>query len=333
MKERNLYFDYLKGLAIIGVIGVHTIIVNFDVYSLKGIMVAAFRNLLGCCTPLFVTLSGYFLYNKKIGTRFAYADFMKSRLRTVYYPMLVWGLPWLLLGLMFANSIKDIIYQLILYFIGGLSVLYFIALIIELYALLPLIQRVDKKSVLLLGAVTIVVTYGWSLVSYTTDVHLPFVVYGSFPTYIGFFALGCYLRKKKLILNLRVSILLMFIALVLSVVESYYWLDLNPECNWLGLKSSVQILSFALILLLFTLRLSEHYKSTKFKKWIEFLGSQSMPIYMSHMFFPLVLNKFSIHPDSWITNWGLVMALDIFFIFILTRFIPKRILPYLGIRI
>lgn len=333
MKQRNLYFDYLKGLAIMGVVAIHTIKFNYDVYSLMGVVVATFRNLLGCCVPLFVALSGYFLYNKKIETKSAYANFMKDRLSSVYYPMLVWGLPWLLLGFLSVNSIKDITYLLIFYFTGGLSLLYFISLIIELYALLPVVQRVDKKSILLYVFFSIAVTFGWSLVIYVYNIYPPFIVYSSFPTHIVFFALGCYLRKRTVTLSLRSSILLTCAALAFSVVESYFWLDFNPKCNWLGLKASVQILSLALILLLFSPRFSEHYKSTKYKKWIELLGSQSMPIYMSHLLLLLVFKKLGFHPDLWIVNWGLIMALDTLFVFILARFMPKRVLPYLGIRI
>lgn len=58
-----------------------------------------------------------------------------------------------------------------------------------------------------------------------------------------------------------------------------------------------------------------------------------MPIYMSHTLLLLVLNHLGIHLDLWIVNWGLIMALDALLIFILARFMPKRVLPYLGIRI
>ena len=83
-----------------GVVAIHTIIFNFEPYSLTGGSVAVFRNLLGCCVPFFVAVSGYFLCNKEISTRFAYSNFIKTRLLTVYRPMLIWGLPWLLLGLL-----------------------------------------------------------------------------------------------------------------------------------------------------------------------------------------------------------------------------------------
>lgn len=39
---------------------------------------------------------------------------------------------------------------------------------------------------------SIIVTFAWTMVNHTTVLHLPLIVYCSFPTYIGYFALGCY---------------------------------------------------------------------------------------------------------------------------------------------
>lgn len=329
---RNSYYDFLKGLAIMGVIAIHTMVFNSDPYSLTGSMLAIFRNLLGCCVPFFVAASGYFLCNKKVNTKATYLNFIKTRLQTVYRPMLIWGLPWLILGLLYVKRPISLYYVLGMYFIGGLSILYFINLIIQLYLLLPIIQKIDKNKVILLSIVSIVVTYGWSLVIYKFNIHPPLVIYCSFPTYIGFFALGCYLGKTQKVFKIWYSISIIIVGLIFAILESYYWLDYNPTNNWLGLKASVQLLAFGVILLLFSKTLSENYKRTKIKQIIEWCGRQSMPIYMSHMLIKFILNTLGITSILWIINWGIVFVLDILFIFVLTTFIPKSILSYWGIR-
>lgn len=329
---RNSYYDFLKGLAIMGVVAIHTIIFNFEPYSLTGGSVAVFRNLLGCCVPFFVAVSGFFLCKKEIDTKSAYLDFMKTRLLTVYRPMLIWGLPWLLLGLLHVKKLTDLCYVLSMYFLGGLSILYFIILIIELYLLLPVIQNVNKKQVVLLSIVSIVVTFGWSLVIYAFNIYPPFIVYSSFPTYIGFFALGCYLGKKQISFKVWHSVLIIILGIVLSLLESYYWLNYNPNNNWLGLKPSVQLLAFGVILLLFSRKLSDDYKSSKVKQIIEWFGVQSMPIYMSHMLVKTVLVILGFTSNWWITNWIVIFTLDVILIYILTKIFPKNILLYLGVR-
>ena len=140
-KQRNGYFDFLKGLAIMGVVAIHTMVFRAEPYSLAGGCLAAFRNLLGSCVPFFVAVSGYFLCNKVVNTKESYCTFVRQRFKVVYVPILVWGLPWLVLNVLQGGSILA---NSVLYLVGGLSVLYFIALILELYVQLPLLQRVNR---------------------------------------------------------------------------------------------------------------------------------------------------------------------------------------------
>lgn len=50
-KKRITYYDFLKGLAIMGVVAIHTMIFNADPSTIAGCGLVAFRNLLGCCVP------------------------------------------------------------------------------------------------------------------------------------------------------------------------------------------------------------------------------------------------------------------------------------------
>lgn len=331
-KKRITYYDFLKGFAIMGVVAIHTMIFNADPYTIVGCGLAAFRNLLGCCVPLFVAISGFFLCNKNVNSKSAYKEFLVSRLRVIYIPMLVWGFPWLLLNLLQVTSFGALTYNIFMYFVGGLSILYFIALIIELYMQLPAIQRINRSGVIVLAIISILATFVWSLVNFVTNLHVPLIVYCSFPTYIGYFALGCYLGRARLSPNMCMAVSIVIVGSVLSVLESYYWLDLNPRNNWLGLKASVQMLAFGIISLLFTRTFTNNYKSTRYTHIIEWFGSQSMPIYMSHMLLLFALKLIGFAPNLWVTNWAVIFLLDVFFIFILTKILPNRILSYLGIR-
>ena len=107
-----------------GVAAIHTVNLNFDPISVTGLLIVVVRNLWGCCVPLFVAASGYFLWKKNFYTKTEYLQFLTSRLRVVYIPMLLWGLPWFLLSLNGVNMIGTM-YNTILYFVGGLSILLF----------------------------------------------------------------------------------------------------------------------------------------------------------------------------------------------------------------
>lgn len=331
-KERNTYYDFLKGMAIMGVVAIHTMVLKYEPYTIGGVILTIFRNLLGCCVPFFVAVSGYFLANKKLGTKNEYIGFLKNRLKIVYIPMLIWGLPWLGLSLLSSQTLLEAGNVMFMYFIGGLSIFYFIALILELYIQLPIIQRFKQGGVIMFSIISLIVTLGWSIIKYSNGIVLPLIAYCSFPTYIGFFALGCYIGKNKVCPNLCFSLSIMIIGLILAVSESYYWLEYNPKSNWLGLKASVQFLSFGVILLLFTKKISNYYRSNKITQIIEKFGTQSMPIYMSHMLVIFALNIIGFTSDFWFVYWGVVFILDVIFIFSLKKILSKNLLAYIGIR-
>ena len=328
--KHSAYFDFIKGLAIMGVVAIHTVNLNFDPISVTGLLIVVVRNLLGCCVPLFVAASGYFLWKKNFYTKTEYLQFLTSRLRVVYIPMLLWGLPWFLLSLNGANMIGTM-YNTILYFVGGLSIFYFITLILECYIILPIIKKVNFVGVILLSVMSIIVTFAWTMVNHTTVLHLPLIVYCSF-TYIGYFALGCYLGRTEIKLNCWIVCVIIILGLAGAVAETYYWFIYHGENNGIGLKSSVSFFSFGVVLLVFSKLLSDKYESTNFTKWIEWCGVQSMPIYLSHMLILFIINTLGMHLMSWFANWLLLFSLDILLIYAMYRMLPSKVLPYLGIR-
>lgn len=326
-----VYFDFIKGGAIMGVIAIHTLKFNFDPISVTGLLVVVVRNLLGCCVPLFVAASGYFLWKKNFHTKIEYLRFLTSRLRIVYIPMLLWGLPWFLLSLKGANMVGTT-YNTILYFAGGLSIFYFITLIFECYIILPVVKEIRFAGVILLSVMSIIITFVWTIVNHTTDLHLPLIVYCSLPTYIGYFALGCYLGRTEIKPNCWIVCIITILGLIGAVAETYYWFTYHGENNGLGLKSSVSFFSFGVILLVFSKQFSGKYKSTRFTKWIEWCGVQSMPIYLSHMLILFIMNVLGIQLVTWFSNWLLLFSLDVFLIYVMYRMLPKKVLSYLGIR-
>lgn len=314
-----------------GVIAIHTVKLNFDPISVMGVLIVVIRNFLGCCVPLFVAASGYFLWKKSFHTKIEYKRFLTSRLRIVYIPMLLWGLPWFLLSLKGANMVGAA-YNTILYFAGGLSIFYFITLIFECYVFLPIVKKVRFVGVVLLSVISIIITFVWTMVNHTTGLHVPLIVYCSFPTYIGYFALGCYLGRTEIRPNCWIVCIITILGLIGAVAETYYWFTYHGTNNGVGLKSSVSFFSFGVILLVFSKRFSDKYKSTKITKWIEWCGVQSMPIYLSHMLIFFIINYMGIQFMTWFINWLLLFSLDVFLVYAIYRGLPQKVLPYLGIR-
>lgn len=133
--KRDTYFDFLRGIAIILVIGIHC-------FSDNPLHTNLFiRQFLNCAVPIFLAISGYFIGKKAFDTQSQYFGFLKKQTARVYVPMLIWSIPWVVHSIIIgASPIKMLAYMLI----GGISVFYFIPLIIQYYALTPVIQRINK---------------------------------------------------------------------------------------------------------------------------------------------------------------------------------------------
>lgn len=133
--KRNEYFDFLRGLAILMVVAIHTYNIETD-----SIVV---RQLLNCAVPLFIAISGYFLSQKAMDTRGEYICFLKKQLPKVYYPVLLWSLPSLVV---FIIQGKSILLNVVLFIVCGMSIYYFVAFIMQCYIVLPLVKKLVYRT-------------------------------------------------------------------------------------------------------------------------------------------------------------------------------------------
>lgn len=137
--ERNKYYDFLRGIAIIMVIGIHTFIGgNFE--TTFGIINTIIRNIFNCAVPIFLAISGYFLYNKKLETIKECTCFWKKQIPKIYIPCLLYSLWYFLISI---KGGENPIIAIILLFTCGFSVYYFIALITQYYLLLPVLRNIN----------------------------------------------------------------------------------------------------------------------------------------------------------------------------------------------
>lgn len=114
MKERIVYFDFLRGVAIILVIGIHTFILE-ETEAFADIKILL-RQLLNCAVPLFLAISGFFLSNK-VCTDGNYWLFLKHQIPKIYIPCLIWSLPLFILDIIHgANFLKSFILMMALLF-------------------------------------------------------------------------------------------------------------------------------------------------------------------------------------------------------------------------
>lgn len=139
--SRNSYFDFIKGVAILMVIGIHTSI-GLGFGSFSEYLGTTVRQVLNCAVPVFLACSGFFLAKKSLSTSNEITGFYKKQILRVYLPCLIWSVPWLLLHLINGRPLAT---GIVMFLFCGFTIYYFVLLIIQLYLLLPVIQKITCK--------------------------------------------------------------------------------------------------------------------------------------------------------------------------------------------
>ena len=136
--SRIQYFDILRGLAILMVMGIHTYIVpSFD--SLSHAWSINMRELLNFAVPLFLAISGFFIGQKEINDRNQYISFLKKQIPRVYIPLLIWSTPMVILWVLNGQSLISSVIKGVT--CATFGPYYFICLIIQLYLVHPIISK------------------------------------------------------------------------------------------------------------------------------------------------------------------------------------------------
>ena len=322
--KRNTYFDFLRGLAIMIVVGIHTYTLGKDS--------TVVRQLLNTAVPLFIAISGYCLSQKRMENKDDYLFFLKKKFSKVYLPVLVWSLPLYAIALYSGSSI---IKQTILLLSCGLSIYYFVAFIMQCYVVLPVINNYISGNKRRVVIVSCLISFAWIAgVMYMNTIQgkgIPLILYaGPLPCWLMFFVLGVMIghkpeRNYSIILPMVIAIL----GFILSVIETDYLLDHYGK--GVGIKLSSFIYSAGMIFLMFSNKVENLIRRTgAIYRFIIWIGSLSFGIYLVHCYFISFFVK-RLPIDSWLLQWSLALFLTVVFILILRKLLPTKYHKYLGI--
>ena len=322
--KRNTYFDFLRGLAIMMVVGIHTYTLGKDS--------TVVRQLLNTAVPLFIAISGYCLSQKRMENKDDYLFFLKKQFPKVYLPVLVWSLPLYAIALYSGSSI---IKQTILLLSCGLSIYYFVAFIMQCYVVLPVINNYISGNKRRVVIVSCLISFAWIAgVMYMNTIQgkgIPLILYaGPLPCWLMFFVLGVMIGHKRernysIILPMVIAVL----GFILSVIETDYLLDHYGK--GVGIKPSSFIYSAGMIFLMFSNKVENLIRRTgAIYRFIIWIGSLSFGIYLVHCYFISFFVK-RLPIDSWLLQWSLALFLTVVFILILRKLLPTKYHKYLGI--
>ena len=320
--QRNHYYDFLRGVAIMMVVAIHTFCISetnmqdntLDVNTLV-------RQIFNCAVPIFLSISGYFLCTKDLNTWSDKKKFWYRQVPKVYVPTMIASLPYIALALKRGNNPISAVMMMS---VCGFSIYYFIALIIQYYALLPVFKKTDMGGVILCSSISLTAIFAVSCLTNVAGYKLPLIAYaGPFPVWCVFFAMGCYLRKCERNYSLLLPVMAVIVGLAMEYVETYYW-NKNYEGGF-GIKCSSFIYSIAVITFLFSCKIEKSYKRNTFTRIIEYIGSISFAIYLYHLYTNEILSLLHITTSlPWILRWAICLVATILTIELFKRIFPKK---------
>lgn len=327
LQARIPYFDFLRGIAILMVISNHT----FETFPLSSNLIGNIKmftgQLIQCAVPIFIAISGFFISRKQTD----YLHFLKRQIPKIYIPLLIWSFPYYFKAL---HNGYNVFPATAFYFCCGFSIYYFIALILQLYLLSPILCKLNRHkgwrvATVLITAITLLII---SYIINIKGVSLPLIVYaGTFPVWLAYFSLGIYLgsmRSREY--KITPWIIIAIIGILLCYIESHILLNYYNKST--DLKLSTFIYSYSLIILLLSNRVQNYLSKDIFLfRMFVWIGNISFGIYLIHMF----IFDFIITADytyGWIFDTICVLSITALFIYALEWILPKNISKYLGLR-
>lgn len=285
MKNQDLSFQALRGLAIAAVVTIHASgINNKNVWNED--LSLLIRQFINFAVPVFIFISGYFAYKGDFKEISEYLDFYKKRLSRILIPYIVWcGL----MILFYKHSyqwhwneiVKDVITGQIV------TPYYFIIVIVQLILLTPFMVASTRSTIknllwLSLSPLSLLGLY-FSRLYLNYDIKLPWYAL-PFTIWVSFYYLGILASQDKLVIknvNLPKIIFLYIGSIFLAIAEGFYLAKAHNLTSFAGsqIKASSFLSSFLLILVFLGIRKT----IDNWPRALTILGEFSFGIYLFHV--------------------------------------------------
>lgn len=338
VKERDNYFDQLRGIAIIAILAIHISSVIADkifVDTINFSFLYVYRQLLNFAVPLFLFVSGYFLAKKDVSSVSKYKSFIFKQANKIIIPYVIYTLIFILIDHHNGETITFRSVSQNLLTGNVISPYFFIPLIFQYYLLLPLLQKFNNfKGLMISVVINILYFIGLYAYRFGLSTDIPNLYYALvFPAWIIFYQYGLYSGKFGLPKKSIISLLLLAVSIVLLFVEANFWMSEKNLFSFAisQIRLSSFIYSFCLINVLVTFKLF-------YSKFLSRVGLISFGIFLTHMFIlvyflaPIVLNTelYFNQPLYQIVILFLLVIIDYLVIIMLQKIFPKKLSQILG---
>lgn len=281
MRDKNI--DSLRGLAIIGVVFIHSSTgenIHISLRIVDGIFKFA--------VPLFIFISGYFTYLNKDKIKMSYKKYIYSRVKKIIIPYVVLTL---ISALIFSTPLKKVLFNIVF---GTATVpYYYIIVIFQMYILsfylLKKFEKNNKKFLITSFIITVSYSALYYFQLYTKRmIYIPYFMW-QFPNYLFYFILGFSVNT-----NIWNAIKKIEKALLYPMVILFFFIELNIKYNF-SLQDGDYIALTTIIYSFFTIVILWEKREFLNNKLLEILGKYSFNIFLIHnIIFDVMFKKIKI---------------------------------------
>lgn len=336
MITRDNYFSFMKGLAIIAVLFIHTPFMDGD-----GSAAIACRQLFTFGVALFFFLSGYFIKDEHLDIK---------GIKRIFIPYVIWSLLWFTETTV-KGSQPVTAWKIVnsLFFGGAFFPLYFLIVLVELKLISPWIVRHIRKMMcasrysyskdwaLLVTPATLCVLY---ILQYHTR-QQPLVYAQIFPTWFLFYYIGAVMKFGGFKGNTLTALCCTMFGLYLSILESTYIHEVVGVPFWAASQIKLSSFFYSLSFCVLLMTLHREVKRTLIVR----LGELSFGIYLLHLpVMKIVTLAYSgflgvlnvAKDDLLVINQLLIIVLTLIICYLIlivvNKYLPEGVNRYLGFR-
>ena len=306
MKEKNIYWQSIRGICILAVIMIHC--PTGQEYSLGTYNTwIILRQIINFPVAIFIFLAGYFVNTEKIEE--SSKRYLMNRGGRLLVPYLIWSSVYILKNILFSGiTIKTIIYELLLG--KAVAPFYYIIVLIQLTIITPWLVKYRKCYMYLITPLYLVIIYYYNMKNGNT----PMFYETLFPAWFSFYMLGLDCKKMETcqLVTKEINLRWIIITLFISVVEAFALLKIG--CSDSFASSQIKISSYLYVVAIIFMLLKYQKKKSSgsnVEKILVLIGNYSYGIFFVHMLVLFVvehvLRVMKIH-SNWIIYFVMCFA-------------------------
>ena len=305
LKERKIEISFVNVLLCLLVIFIHVSsepVTGLDKLSVQFAVVSVPWKLSAFVVQGFIFLSGMKLFMSNTES-INYGRYYWTRIKTIVLPYILWVVIYYLYFISRGYFGFDAVKLIKCIFLGNLvSHFYFIIIIVQFYALMPLWMRLIKNIhpvIVLLGGVMITVLFGKYFTTFINFFNSEyFFPYNDriFTTYVFYWLAGClagkyYTEFKNMIRKNSAFISLAFI-IIACFNAVFSWIDLSGRGNIYWLEDLHTLYCIFAIMFVFMLGINYSEGKKPYLGLLKAVDNVTYPIYLCHILIIMVLNTY-----------------------------------------